>query len=143
MNLANSHVLAHGTCLHRAALASVCVFGAVSVAVALDVSNVSARQRWPWNNLVDIDFTLSGTEAGTLYQVDVAASFPGIAGDEVPAKSLVTEPIVSGDGAHRLTWDLEAQYPGLVTSNFSARVTVTPLGDAAPVYMVIDLSAGP
>ncbi|MBR0055810.1 MAG: hypothetical protein IJP66_00635, partial [Kiritimatiellae bacterium] len=23
-------------------------------------------------------------------------------------------------GAHRVTWDLEAQYPGLVTSNFTA-----------------------
>ena len=60
----------------------------------------------------------------------------------VEAKSLVTEPVVSGDGAHRVTWDLAADHPGLVTSNFTARVTVTPLGDTSPVYMVIDLSAG-
>lgn len=120
-----------------------CVLSLAAAAQALDVSNVAARQRWPWNNLVDIDFTLSGTDAGTLYQVDVAASFPGIAGDEVGATALLTEPVVSGDGAHRITWDLEAQYPGLVTTNFKVRVTATPLGDAAPVYMVIDLSAGP
>ncbi len=75
--------------------------------------------------------------------MDVAARFPGIEGDEVVAKSLVTEPVVFGDGAHRITWDLAADHPGLVTSNFTARVTVTPLGDAAPVYMVINLSAGP
>lgn len=118
-------------------------FTAAATASALDVTGVTVRQRWPWNNLVDIDFALSGTEAGTLYQVDVAARFPGIEGDEVAAKSLVTEPIVSGDGTHRVTWDLAADHPGLVTSNFTARVTVTPLGDTAPVYMVIDLSAGP
>lgn len=116
---------------------------AATAQATLTVSDVAARQRWPWNDLVDIDFTLSGTEAGALYQVDVAARFPGIEGDEVAAKSLVTEPVVSGDGSHRVTWDLAADHPGLVTSNFTARVTVTPLGDTAPVYMVIDLSAGP
>ena len=116
---------------------------AAFTAKALTVTDVSARQRWPWNNLVDVDFSLSGTEANAYYQIDVAATFPGIVGDEVGAKTLITEPIVSGDGAHRLTWDLETQYPGLVTTNFKVRVTATPLGDAAPVYMVIDLSAGP
>lgn len=124
-------------------LAAIAFTAAATASADIAVSGVTARQRWPWNNLVDIDFTLSGTEAGALYQADVAARFPGIEGDEVAAKSLVTEPIVSGDGTHRVTWDLEAQYPGLVTSNFTARVTVTPLGDTAPVYMVIDLSAGP
>ena len=124
---------------------SLCLFALTlaTAAQAVNVSTVSARQRWPWNNLVDIDFSLSDTESGALYQIDVAARFPGIEGDEVAAKSLVTEPVVSGDGAHRVTWDLAADHPGLVTSNFSARVTVTPLGDTAPVYMVIDLSAGP
>lgn len=143
MKFMNSSTSAHGFSIRRASLAAVCAIGTVSASSALDVSDITARQRWPWNNLVDIDFTLSGTDAGTLYQVDVAARFPGIEGDEVGATTLLTEPIVSGDGVHRLTWDLEAQYPGLVTSNFSARVTVTPLGDTAPVYMVIDLSAGP
>ncbi len=120
-----------------------CALTLATAAQAVNVSNVSVRQRWPWNNLVDIDFSLSDTESGALYQIDVAARFPGIEGDEVAAKSLVTEPLVSGDGAHRVTWDLAADHPGLVTSNFTARVTVTPLGDTAPVYMVIDLSAGP
>lgn len=124
-------------------LAAIAFTAAATASADIAVSGVTARQRWPWNNLVDIDFTLSGTEAGAFYQVDVAARFPGIEGDEVAAKSLVTEPIVSGDGTHRVTWDLAADHPGLVTSNFTARVTVTPLGDTAPVYMVIDLSAGP
>ena len=76
---------------------------AATAQATLTVSDVAARQRWPWNDLVDIDFTLSGTEAGAFYQVDVAARFPGIEGDEVAAKSLVTEPVVSGDGSHRVT----------------------------------------
>jgi len=123
------------------------IFAAVLLAAmtssALTVADVSARQRWPWNNLVDIDFTLSGTELGAWYQIDVAARFPGIAGDEVGAKTLVSEPVVTGDGTHRVTWNLAADYPGLVTSNFSVRVTATPFGDTTPIYMVIDLSAGP
>ena len=137
------------TAIHTPRPAATGLAAAFAVALAataqatLTVSDVAARQRWPWNDLVDIDFTLSGTEAGAFYQVDVAARFPGIEGDEVAAKSLVTEPVVSGDGSHRVTWDLAADHPGLVTSNFTARVTVTPLGDTAPVYMVIDLSAGP
>ena len=132
-----------GTVRKSAMYAASLTLLAAFTAKALTVTDVSARQRWPWNNLVDVDFSLSGTEANAYYQIDVAATFPGIVGDEVGAKTLITEPIVSGDGAHRLTWDLEAQYPGLVTTNFKVRVTATPLGDAAPVYMVIDLSAGP
>ena len=122
-----------------------CAVGAFSItaSAALEVSDVTARQRWPWNNLVDVDFTLSGTELGAWYQIDVAARFPGISGDEVGAKTLVSEPVVTGDGVHRVTWNLAADCPGLVTTNFSVRVTATPFGDTTPIYMVIDLSAGP
>ena len=33
---------------------------AAIAANALTVTDVTARQRWPWNTLVDIDFTING-----------------------------------------------------------------------------------
>ena len=44
--------------------------GMAAVAQAAEVSNVKARQRWPWNGLVDIDCTVSGidgTDYGSAY----------------------------------------------------------------------------
>ena len=44
--------------------------GLVAVSVTLlqaatpTVSNVKARQRYPWNGMVDIDYTLSGDTSG-------------------------------------------------------------------------------
>lgn len=117
--------------------------GTVS-AFALEVSDVSARQRWPWNGLVDVDFTLSGAESSaTWYRVGIVASWQGVAGKGVAAKTFVTDPVVCGDGQHRLVWNMEADYPGVLTSNLAVSVTASPLGELEPVYLVIDLSAGP
>ena len=46
---------------------------AVLAAQALTVTGVSARQRWPWNNLVDIDFTING-DSGEAYCIDISAT---------------------------------------------------------------------
>ena len=120
------------------------VVGVICAASALDVTDVSARQRWPWNGLVDVDFTLSGAESSaTWYRVGVVASWQGIAGKGVAAKTFVTDPVVCGDGQHRLVWNMEADYPGVLTSNLTVSVTAAPFGDLEPVYLVIDLSAGP
>lgn len=124
-------------------VAAALAVGAVS-AFALEVSDVSVRQRWPWNGLVDVDFTLDGTESSeTFYRVRVVASYPGVDGKGVTAKTFATDPVVRGDGAHRVVWNMEADCPGVITSNLTARVTVAPFGELEPVYLVIDLSAGP
>lgn len=123
---------------------AMCVVGTLSLtSAALDVTGVTARQRWPWNNLVDIGFTLSGVESSeTFYRIDVKASYPGMSGDAVAAKTLVTEPLVKGNGSHTLTWDMGRDLPGLVTSNLTVTVLASPLAATDPVYMVVDLSGG-
>ena len=109
-----------------------------------EVTGVSARQRWPWNNLVDVTFTVSGSDsAETFYRVDVSAVYPGVAGDRLPAQTLLDEPLVKGDGTYRFVWDMGADAPGLVTSNLTVQVTVAPFVETEPVYMVVDLSGGP
>ena len=123
----------------------VCALGALSITTsAIDVADVAARQRWPWNNLVDINFTLSGVESSeTFYRVDVRASYAGMAGDAVEAKTLMSEPLVKGNGSHTIVWDMGRDIPGLVTSNLTVTVQASPLAPTESVYMVIDLADGP
>jgi formylglycine-generating enzyme required for sulfatase activity len=117
---------------------------AVNALATPAVTGVSARQRWPWNNLVDVTFTVSGSDSQEdFYRVDVSATYPGVVGDRLSARTLRDEPLVKGDGTYRIVWDMGADAPGLVTSNLTVQVTVAPFGATEPVYMVVDLSSGP
>ena len=118
--------------------------GFACISSAVEVGNVAGRQRWPWNGLVDVDFTMSDVDSSeTWYRVSVVASYSGVAGKGIRAKTFASDSVVRGAGAHRVVWNMEADYPGVVTSNLVLSVEVAPLGDLDPVYLVIDLSAGP
>ena len=112
---------------------------------AFTVTDVSARQRWPWNGLVDVDFTIGGASVADLFKVDVEATYDGGA-TKLYARTYLEEPL-RGPGFNRITWDLAADYPELKVDGLQVAVTVTPLSraqmDAQNVYMVIDLSSGP
>lgn len=124
-------------------IVSFAMFCSLNAASAASVTGVSANQRWPWNNLVDVDFTISGSESSVAYRVELSATYNNGA-NKVYANSYLTEPVVEGDGSKRVTWDLGADMPGLKTDDFTVTVSITPIADnAVPVYMVIDLSAGP
>ena len=43
----------------------------VTVAQAFTVTGVSAHQRWPWNNFIDIDFNIGGAASGETFKIDV------------------------------------------------------------------------
>ena len=118
------------------------VTGAVALsASALEVQSVTARQRWPWNGLVDVDLQLSGTEAGAEYRVSLSADLPDRE-EPVALSSLVSEPIVRGDGTHRLVWNADADLPGYRANNVTIRANVETYAAGQPVYLVIDLSGG-
>ena len=107
---------------------------------AVSIENVAARQRWPWNGLVDVDFTISDAETGDTFAIDVDATAEG--GTKLlSAKSFVEEPIATG-GANRVVWDLAADYPGFKANDLTITVRATPFSDATPVYMVVDISGG-
>ena len=98
---------------------------------AADVNDVKARQRWPWNGLVDITCTVSGIN-GTDYGLDfaVAAVMPDssvhnatnfwVAKDG--KKSFVW--CVPTNGNYRLIWDAGADLGPELYSNVVVRVTV-------------------
>ena len=121
------------------------VLSAVSAAIALveaavTITGVNARQRWPWNGLVDVDFTIAGAGTGDAFAIDLSAEYAG--GDKkIAAYTYTTEPI-AGNGSNRITWNMGKDYPEFRAEDLCVSVTATPLSDSAPVYMVIDLSGG-
>ena len=67
------------------------------------VSNVVARQQWPWNGLVDIDYEIVGDSSGLKVEIDVAERPKFFA-----AKTFVDEAPSAAPGTHRVTWNAKA-----------------------------------
>ena len=115
-------------------------FAALVTEAALTVTDVTARQRWPWNSLVDVDFTVNGNE-GEAYAIDISATAAG--GDKkLCATSFDTEPIAASGKRTRIVWNLGADYPNFKADDLEVTVTATPFSDATPVYLVVDISGG-
>ena len=109
------------------------------------LKNVSFRQRYPWNGLVDIDFYV---KCGAPTNIIIAVS----AEDKVTGKNLLvrnvwlendathTNALVVQNGEHRLIWDAGKDNPNFVSKSVAVTVKAS-LGES-PLYMVIDLSGG-
>ena len=95
------------------------------------VSNVVARQRWPWNGLVDVDYEVGGTTTGLVTRISFAEQ--GGAGRSWVATNFLAgaEPSVE-PGFHRATWDTAADgATNVVAAEVVATVTLV-----APPYIV-------
>ena len=115
-------------------------FSALAASAEITITGVAARQRWPWNGLVDIDFTISGAAVGEAFAIDIdATASAGVI--PLNAKTYVTEPVASA-GANRIVWDFGADYPNFRASDVRISVTATPISSDKTIYMVIDLSGG-
>jgi len=115
-------------------IAKLILLAAVAAATPLgaaDVNDVKARQRWPWNGLVDITCTVSGIN-GTDYGLDfaVAAVMPDSSVHNATnfwvAKDGKKSPVqgVCSNGNYRLIWDARADLGPELYSNVVVRVTV-------------------
>ncbi len=113
---------------------------ALMVQAAVNVTNVKVQQRYPWNGKVDIDYTVTCDDADADiwvypmgYDQDSNASMAcrALEGDGVGA------PVKAG--AHRMTWDVSADYPNFNSTAFTVKMTA--LTGGAP-YLVVDLSGG-
>lgn len=126
------------------------VFAAAS-ALALDyveVTGVKARQRYPWNGLVDIDFTLD-SKATEPYLMNVTV-FDNIGKTNLPVRTVYTEGISFEDNpcmvhkdTSRIVWNAATDLPNgfkctnvLVTCQDVRSMGITNL------YMIVDLSGG-
>ena len=96
------------------------------------ISNVFARQRWPWNGLVDITCTVSGID-GTFNGLEFAVAAVMDSGDVRNATHLWTvrdgkksaSRNVSTNGNYHLLWDAGAYFGmGRIYSNVVVRVSI-------------------
>ena len=124
------------------------VIGLLIVAVcscgyAATVSDVTARQRYPWNGMVDIDYTITGADTeDTAIAVKVTDTDTGKV--YTPTNFLEVPPTVAG--RHRITWSTEADGLILIASNVTVTVSLLKYDAAAitnDLFYVIDLSGGP
>ena len=84
------------------------------------VSNVVARQRWPWNGLVDVDYEVAGYRPGLAARISFAEQ--GGTGHWVATNFLAGAEPSAAPGLHRATWDTAADG---ATNVVAAEVTAT------------------
>lgn len=120
---------------------------ALDAAAQAPISGLSARQRYPWNGLVDVsltladgawryDLSLAATNAATGEALSVATVYPrgGAAGD----------PLRFAPGEVRLVWDAGTDVPESVIETVALSVVAAPVARPAepPLYVVVNLSGG-
>lgn len=106
----------------------------------VSVTNIKCQQRYPWNGMVDIDYTVTSDDPNADvwvypigYDKDSNTSMAprALTGDGVNA------PVKAG--THRMTWTVTEDYPDFHSTAFTVKMIA--LVGAAP-YMVVDLSGG-
>ena len=103
------------------------------VVASAKVSNVKATSRWPFSNLLDVDYELQTTPEGTR----AAIALSGYDNDRRVAMAAHT---LSGDGAdgsvaagkRRLTWDVATDYPDFRSSSLDVELTAVAITVTAP-----------
>ena len=101
--------------------------------ISVYVESVDGNQRWPWNGLVDIDFTFRCPGYPGAYAfVEMSAfyeSAPGVTND-LPLSSLTLDgeilsfPWATTAGTYRVTWDAGKDAPSVNVKNAKYRVRV-------------------
>jgi len=106
----------------------------------VEVTNIKCQQRYPWNGMVDIDYTVRSEDPNAEvwvypigYDKDSNTSMAprSLTGDGVDA------PV--SNGTFRMTWKVTDDYPEFHSTAFTVKMIA--LTGSAP-YMVVDLSGG-
>ena len=122
-------------------------FGAVIPAAFAESSIAidSVTQRWPWNNKVDITYTVTdgqSREAGVYAGVDFTIAIPGVGTQVVHGYEIGASAETGGEGSkrHTATWTAPA---GVKATDCTVTATLFPTNvPSGNDYMVIDLSDG-
>ena len=128
--------------IKRMLIGIVAITGAVLFATDPVVSNVTAKQRYPWNGMVDIDYEITGDATGMWLEVSVEDVQNGRT--YTPTKFLSALPVTAG--RHRITWSTEAEGVKIVSTNVAVTLSIVKPDPGAAtniLYYVVDLSGGP
>ena len=121
-----------------------CLVAGVALGVSaatLEVNQV--KQRYPWNGLVDIDYTIALGE-GEKFTVDDSVEVLMVNNDVSPAETnravcFLQAPLPMTAGKHRITWD--ANYDGF-TNRIEKAKFIVKIVHHNESYMVITVKAG-
>ena len=115
--------------------------GVLAYAAAPTVAIDKVQQRYPWNGMVDIDYTITGDASGLKLEVGVEDKQTG--NTYTPTKFFSVLPVTTGK--HRITWSTEAEGVTIVSTNVAVTLTLVNTDPAVVnnnLYYVIDLSGG-
>ena len=113
----------------------------VAFAAAPTVTINKVQQRYPWNGMVDIDYTITGDATGCKLEIGVEDKESGT--KYLPTKFFSVLPVAAGK--HRVTWSTEAEGVTIVSTNVSVKVSLVNTDPEVvnnSLYYVIDLSGG-
>lgn len=117
--------------------------------LAVTVSGVTARQRYPWNGMVDVAFTVSG-DSGVKYSVSLGAQ-DVVGGTNLPMRTVykangtvasLTNVLTAG--TYTWAWNAAADLPnGFSCERVKVEFDVQKVVDISNAsYLVIDLTSG-
>ena len=127
--------------------------GLAAFAAAPIVTDVTAKQRFPWNGLVDITCRVSGIDETTYADFVVAAMTPNSGNSWDVSHFWImqngtrsTGRKVHVNGVYRLLWDAEADLGAVIYSNMVVRVTLkchrkVRLWDGGPYWAEANIGA--
>ncbi len=123
-----------------AAALALCGNAATEPEVVVTVTNVVAKQRYPWNGLVDIDYEVRCSDPETNIWI-YATGQDRETGKFIAMTSLTgagaKDPVKAG--RHRMTWNSTKDSPKLLSNAFAIKISA--LTGVAP-YLVVDVSEG-
>ena len=102
---------------------------------AATITALSVKPRWPWNGLVDVDYTLATSPSGTVAKISLS-------GYDLDHRTSLAATTLSGDGArgatveageHRITWNVGADHPGFHASQVRVSLNAVPSEPVDPV----------
>ena len=100
------------------------------------ITNVVAKQRYPWNGKVDISYEVVGSTNG-LEDVYVRIKAVDKNSGKTCVASLIETPMNLSEGVHSTVWNSSADC-SFVSSNVAIKVSI----EQPAKYLVIDLSSG-
>lgn len=105
------------------------------------------QQRYPWNNVVDIDYTITGLTGDPYdYRVEMSVSSPALAKPIVVSNFINCAwcDLVTSNGTWRASWNSKADGVNFTDANakVSMRLVYMPITADEAKYMIIDLSCG-
>ena len=110
-----------------------------------EIKNVVAKQRFPWNGKIDINFEVRGDvtiELPNWYTAELSViAKDSVTGEEWIAKTLTGDTGIE-EGEHHVVWDMKADGLSFYLTNIKFKVVYSRKLDVSKKYYVIDLSVG-